>query len=97
MPFHLLAPAEYEHVGKKPLGDGFTAVPVRELRGAVIRPFDKARIDVGVNFFLASGYGGQTLETLALPAEGEPFERITGFPLKSYVTASVTYHFRRSR
>jgi hypothetical protein len=53
-------------------------------------------VDVGVNFFLASGYGGQTLENLALPGEGNPFERITGFPLRSYVTASIRYHFRRA-
>jgi hypothetical protein len=45
--------------------------------------------------FIASGYGGQTLETLSLPGEGAPFERITGFPLKSYVSASFTYYFHR--
>jgi len=33
---------------------------------ALIRPFESAGIDVGVNFFIASGYGGQTLEILAL-------------------------------
>ena len=48
-----------------------------------------------MNFLIASGYGGQTLETLALASEVSPFERITGLPLKSYVTASFTYHFRR--
>jgi hypothetical protein len=95
LPFHLVARGEYEHVGKKPLGDGFNSVPVREFRGAVIRPFEKKGFDVGVNFFIASGYGGQTLETLALPGEDDPFERVTGFPLRSYVTASFTYHFRR--
>ena len=95
LPFHLLARGEYEEVGRKPLGDGFVAVPVREFRGALIRPFASKGIDLGVNFLLASGYGGQTLETLALPGEASPFERITGLPLKSYVTASFTYHFRR--
>jgi hypothetical protein len=95
LPFHLLARGEYEVVGRKPLGDGFVGVPVREFRGALIRPFESKGMDVGLNFFLASGYGGQTLETLALPAESSPFERITGYPLKSYVTASFTYHFRR--
>jgi hypothetical protein len=64
---------------------------------ALIRPFESAGIDVGVNFFIASGYGGQTLETLALPGEGEPFERITGFPLRPYVTASLSYRFRHRR
>ena len=95
LPFHLLARGEYEEVGAKPLGDGFNAVPVREFRGALIRPFESNGIDVGVNFLIASGYGGQTLETFALPGEGLPLERITGFPLKSYVTASFTYYFRR--
>ncbi|MBV9623990.1 MAG: carboxypeptidase regulatory-like domain-containing protein [Acidobacteria bacterium] len=95
LPFHLLGRGEYEQVGRKPLGDGFVAVPVRELRGALIRPFESKRIDVGVNFLLVSGYGGQTLETLALSGEPTPFERIAGLPLKSYVTASLTYHFRR--
>lgn len=80
LPVHLVARGEYEHVGIKPLGDGFAAVPVREFRGAVIRPFENRGIDVGLNIFLTSGYGGQTVETLALPGEGDPFERITGFP-----------------
>jgi hypothetical protein len=95
LPEHLMARGEYEQVGRKPLGDGFIAVPVRQFRGAVIRPFEDKGIDVGVNFLLASGFGGQTLETLALPGEGTSLERITGFPLKSYVTTSLTYHFRR--
>ncbi len=56
------------------------AVPVREFRGALIRPFASKGMDVGVNVLIASGYGGQTLETLALPGEGLPFERITGLP-----------------
>jgi hypothetical protein len=94
LPFHLLARGEYEDVGRKPLGDGFVAVPVREFRCAVIRPFQSKGFDIGVNAFIASGYGGQTLETFALPGEGAPFERITGFPLTSYVSASFTYYFR---
>lgn len=95
LPFHLVARGEYEEVGRKPLGDGFNAVPTREFRGAIIRPFTSKGFDIGLNFFIARGYGGQTLETLALPGESAPFERITGFPLKSYVSASYTYHFRR--
>jgi hypothetical protein len=94
LPFHLQARGEYEHVGRKPLGDGFIAVSVRGFRGALIRPFESAGIAVGVNFHIVSGYGGQTLETLALPGEGGPFERITVFPLRSYLTASLTYRFQ---
>lgn len=95
LPFKLVARGEYEHVGIKPLGDSFHAVPVREFRGALLRAFPSQQIDLGLNVFIASGYGGQTLETIALPGEGEPFERVTGFPLRSYVSASLTYHFRR--
>jgi hypothetical protein len=79
------------------LGDGFVAVPVKEFRGAIFRSFESKNMDLGVNFFIARGYAGQTLETLALPGEGDPFERITGFRLKSYITASWTYRFRRHR
>src|SRR4029077_18651167 len=95
LPFHLVARGEYEEVARKPLGDGFNAVPVREFRGAVIRPFPSRGFDIGVNAFVGDGYGGQTVETLALPGEGPPFESITGFPLKSSVSASFTYYFRR--
>ncbi len=96
LPFHLVARGEYGHVGIKPLGGGFDSVPVREFRGALVRRFESKGIDVGLNVFIASGYGGQTVETLALPGEGETFDRVTGFPLRSYVTASFTYHFRRN-
>ncbi len=96
LPFHLVARGEYEHVGIKPLGGGFDSVPVREFRGAVIRPFVSKSFDIGMNVFIASGYGGQTVETLALPGEGNAFDRVTGFPLRSYVTASFTYYFRRN-
>lgn len=100
LPFHLVARSEYEEVSRKPLGqldDGSNAdsVAVRELRAAVIRPFESKGFDVGVNVFIASGYGGQTLESIALPGEGSPFTRNTGFPLRSYISASFTYYFRR--
>jgi hypothetical protein len=53
-------------------------------------------MDLGVNFLLAAGYTGQTLETLALPTDTVPFERIVGVPLKSYVSVTWTYNFRRN-
>ena len=98
LPFHLVARAEYEEVGVKPLGpDDFgkslTSIPVREFRGALVRPFEGRNFDLGLNFLIVSGYGGQTLESLPLGGNS-PATVVTGFPLKSYVTASFTYHFR---
>ncbi len=95
LPFHLQALGEFEYVKAKPLGDGFTGVPVREVRGAVLRPFKENRMSVGVNCLIASGYTGQTTEILALPTNPFPSERIVGVPLKSYVSLSWTYYFKQ--
>jgi Carboxypeptidase regulatory-like domain len=95
LPFRLVARGEYEEVGPKPLGDNFVAVPVREFRGALVRPFLSKGFDLGLNVFIANGYGGQTLETLAVEGQSEAINRVTGFALKSYVSTSFTYHFRR--
>jgi hypothetical protein len=95
LPFHLHARAEFEEVGRKPLGDGFISVPVREFRGALVRQFMRGKFDAGVHFQIASGYTGQTTEVLALPGEGDPFERVTGVYIPSYATASFVYHFGR--
>ncbi|MGH9665162.1 MAG: hypothetical protein ACRD9L_12120, partial [Bryobacteraceae bacterium] len=88
LPFHLRARAEFEEVGRKPLGDGFVSVPVREFRGALTRSFLNGRMDAGVTFLIASGYTGQTLEVF------ENLERVTGVYLPSYASLSWTYHFR---
>lgn len=93
LPFGIQVRAEYEEVGAKPLGDGFTSVPVKEFRGALVQSFAQ-RMDVGLNFLIASGYTGQTTEVLALPGDSIPFERIVGVRLPSYVSVSYTYHFR---
>ena len=93
LPLGLRARGEFEYVGHKPLGDGFIGVPLREVRGALLRPFGKGRTSVGVNFLLPSGYTGQTLETLALPTDAEPFERIVGVPTKPYIALTLTYYF----
>ncbi len=93
LPLRLRARGEFEYVGRKPLGDGFTAVPVREIRGSLLRRFSEGRISLGVGFLLASGHTGQTLEALALPTEPAPFERIVGVPLRSYVSLTWTYNF----
>jgi hypothetical protein len=66
LPFGLQARAEFEEVGAKPLGDGFTSVPVKEFRGALVRSFLQRRMDLGVNFLIASGFTGQTTEILAV-------------------------------
>jgi hypothetical protein len=95
LPFHLQVRGEFEYVKAKPLGDGFVGVPVTELRGAVLRTLREGRMSVGANFLLASGYTGQTTETLALPTDPLPFERRVGVPLKSYVSLSWTYYFRK--
>src|SRR5271166_2170473 len=94
LPFHLRARGEFEFVKAKPLGDGFTGVPVTEIRGAVLRPFHEDRMSIAANFLIAQGYTGQTTEVLALPNEPAPFERVVGVPLKSYVSLSLTYYFK---
>src|SRR6202046_1921096 len=68
--FRLQARGEFEYVGAKPLGTGClpnliaqcTGTPVKEFRGAVVRPFMNGRLDAGVNFLIAHGYTGQTTE-----------------------------------
>ena len=97
LPFRLHARAEYEGVGRKPLGDGSSSVPVREFRGAVLRSFLNERMDVGVNFMIASGYTGQTTEVLAVAGQSEPFEQVTGIRVPSYISLSWTYRFRPRR
>jgi Carboxypeptidase regulatory-like domain len=93
LPFHLQARSEFEYVGRKPLEDGFIAVPVKEFRGAVLRSVLQQRIDVGMNFLIAGGYTGQTTEVMALPDETTPFERVVGVRLASYVSGSISYHW----
>ena len=95
LPLHLHARAEFEEVGRKPLGDGFVSVPVREFRGALVRSFRDGKIQTGVHFQIASGYTGQTTEVLALPGEGEASERVVGVYIPSYATLSFSYHFGR--
>jgi hypothetical protein len=95
LPFHVQARAEFEEVGRKPLGDGFVSVPVREFRAALVRGFDHGKVQAGVHFQLASGYTGQTTEVLALPGEADATERVVGVYLPSYATLSATYHFGR--
>jgi Carboxypeptidase regulatory-like domain len=95
LPWGMRASGELEYVGAKPLGDGFTAVPVREVRGALTRNFRGGLFDTGVYFLFASGYTGQTLETLQLAGEAAPLEQIVGVRTASYAGVTFTYHFNR--
>ena len=94
LPWNLRVRGEYEFVKAKPLGDGFTGVPVNEVRGAVLRTFLEDRMSIAVNFLIADGYTGQTTEVLALPTDPVPVERVVGVPMKSYVGLSWTYYFK---
>jgi hypothetical protein len=95
LPFRMRARAEFEEVGRKPLGDGFASVPVREFRAALVHPFLNGKLDAGVHFQIASGYTGQTMEVLALPGEGEASERVAGVFIPSYASISFRYRFGR--
>ena len=95
LPFHLQAKGEFEYVRAKPLGDGFVGVPVKEFRGALLRPFLDNRMAIAGNFLIASGYTGQTVETIPFQPDPCPVECIVGVPLKSYVSVSWTYYFKR--
>ena len=94
LPAQLRASGGFEYVGLKPLGDGFTAVPVREIRGSLTRSFRGDRFEAGVHFLLANGYTGQTLETLRLTNETMPTERVVGVRNRSYAGVSLIYHFK---
>ena len=60
----------------------------------MLRSFQENRMSVGANF-LASGYAGQTTETLAIPTDPSPLERVVGVPLKAYVSLSWTYYLKK--
>jgi hypothetical protein len=89
LPWKLRARGEFEYVGAKPLGDGFTSIAVRDIRGAIVRPILSTRATVGVNFLLATGYTGQTTEVLDV-------ERVVGVYLPSYASVSFTYRISRA-
>ena len=65
---------------------------MKELRGALVRPFWNGRLDAGVNFLLAKGYTGQTTEVISLPG-ADLSERVVGVRIPSYASTSLTVHF----
>jgi hypothetical protein len=98
LPFGLRGRCEFEFVRAKPLGDGFVGTSTPEFRGALLRPFFDGKMTLSTEFLIADGYTGQTTEVFAFPGDPTfptPIERVVGVPLKSYITASWTYHFGR--
>jgi hypothetical protein len=98
LPLHIRARCEFERVRAKPVGDGFTGPAVTEFRGALLRSFLDGRTTLSTEFLIAHGYTGETTEVFAFPSDPTyptPIERVVGVPLKSYVTVSWTYRFRR--
>ncbi|WP_348269648.1 TonB-dependent receptor [Edaphobacter paludis] len=95
LPLGLAVKGEYEYVKAKPLGDGFTGVPLQEIRLALTKSFVDGRWQVSVNGQLNNGYTGQTLETLAVGNETAAFERPVGVPSRSYAVVSANYSFGR--
>jgi hypothetical protein len=100
LPFRLQARGEFEYVGTKPLGTGCrpilanecTGTPVREFRGAMVRPFLNGRMNLGVNFLIAGGYTGQTTENF-YPSD---IQEVVGVRIPSYASLSFTYKFGHS-
>ena len=98
LPLHLQARAEFEYVGRKPLGTGCnpnpaaecTGTSVREFRVAMVRPLLNDRLDIGINALIASGFSGQTAENFFPSAVQE----VVGVRIPSYASASITYRFR---
>jgi hypothetical protein len=98
LPFGLHGRCEFEYVRAKPVGDGFVGPAVPEFRGALFRPFMDGRMTLSTEFLIASGYSGETTEMFAFPSDPTyptPVERVVGVPIKSYVTVSWIYRFRR--
>ena len=93
LPFGLRMRNELEHVGRKALDSGFTAVPVHEWRFSLVRSFGDGHMDVGLNALIAHGYTGQTVEAPQLLRQANPTNIPVGVPLKSYVNISWVYNF----
>jgi hypothetical protein len=97
LPFRLQARGEFEYVAAKPLGTGCnpnpnaecTGVPVKEFRGAIVRPFLDNRLETGVNFLVARGYAGQTTQNFS----SDPILEVVGVRIASYASVSLTYRF----
>jgi hypothetical protein len=69
-----------------------TGTPVKEFRGAVIRPFMNGRLTAGVNFLVAAGYTGQTTENF-YPSD---IQEVVGIRTPSFASVSFSYRFERA-
>jgi hypothetical protein len=96
LPFGLEGRAEFELVGRKPLGTGClpnlsaecVGVAVRELRGALVRSFLQERFAASVNLVIAGGDTGQTTENF-YPSD---VQEVVGVRTPSYASFSLTWH-----
>ena len=102
LPLGLEAKAEFEYVGRKPLGTGCNSlnldaecvgVSVKEFRGALVRSFLNGRLNAGVNLLFARGYTGQTTENF-YPSD---IQEIVGVRIPSYSSLALTYRFGHAR
>jgi hypothetical protein len=100
LPLHLQARGEFEYVGLKPLGTGClpalssqcTGTPVKEFRGALVRPFLNGRLDASLGFLIAAGYTGQTTENF----DSSPIQEVVGVRIPSYASFTIAYRFGRA-
>jgi hypothetical protein len=90
LPMKLQASVGFSYVGKRPLGDGFVAVPVQELSESLERSLREGRITVGGQFVIGRGFTGQTLEQ-----DPGGLERIVGVRNTSRVGATVKFNLAR--
>ena len=95
LPLRLQARAGFDYVGRRPLGEGFTAIPIRTLRSSFQRPFASGRVDAGLRLQWGGGYTGQTVEALRLAGEALTRDRVVGVRQTSYAALTFNYHFRR--
>jgi hypothetical protein len=70
--------------------DECTGTPVKKFRAAVVRSFRDGRLNLGVNFLIASGYTGQTIENFGTSDVSE----VVGVRIPSYASVTFTYRFR---
>jgi hypothetical protein len=85
-PFYLRAVrGSNQYLATRPLREAFVPVPLTEVRGAHQRTFQKRRLSLVANFWIASTYCGKITEVLALPEEPASFEQAGYFDIDTKV------------